>query len=53
MAPALLGPSPAERIAVLEMRADQLAERNRLARELHDSIGACPHGCDGAAGRCP
>ena len=39
MAPVLLGPSPAERIAALEARAGQLAERNRLARELHDSIG--------------
>ncbi|GII80291.1 histidine kinase [Sphaerisporangium rufum] len=39
MAPVLLGPSPAERIAALEARAAELAERNRLARELHDSIG--------------
>jgi signal transduction histidine kinase len=39
MAPVLLGPSPAERIAALEAAADQLVERNRLARELHDSIG--------------
>jgi signal transduction histidine kinase len=39
MAPVLLGPSPAERIETLEAEADQLAERNRLARELHDSIG--------------
>ncbi|MFJ2030713.1 sensor histidine kinase [Streptosporangium sp. NPDC087985] len=39
MAPVLLGPSPAERIAALEAQAAQLAERNRLARELHDSIG--------------
>lgn len=39
MAPVLLGPSPAERIAALEAEAGQLAERNRLARELHDSIG--------------
>jgi signal transduction histidine kinase len=39
MAPVLLGPSAAERIAALEAEADQLAERNRLARELHDSIG--------------
>ncbi|MFI6456695.1 sensor histidine kinase [Streptosporangium amethystogenes] len=39
MAPVLLGPSPAERIAALEARAARLAERNRLARELHDSIG--------------
>ncbi|MGW4640290.1 sensor histidine kinase [Sphaerisporangium sp. NPDC004334] len=39
MAPVLLGPSAAERIAALEERAARLAERNRLARELHDSIG--------------
>ncbi|MFJ2766530.1 sensor histidine kinase [Streptomyces sp. NPDC087300] len=35
----LLGPSPAERLAVLEERTEQLLERNRIARELHDSIG--------------
>lgn len=39
MAPTLLGPSPDERIAVLEAQARRLAERNRLARELHDSVG--------------
>jgi signal transduction histidine kinase len=39
MAPVLLGPSTAERIAGLEARAAGLAERNRLARELHDSVG--------------
>ncbi|MFC4585311.1 sensor histidine kinase [Sphaerisporangium corydalis] len=39
MAPVLLGPSPAERIAALEARAARMAERDRLARELHDSIG--------------
>ncbi|MEV2241251.1 histidine kinase [Micromonospora sp. NPDC049891] len=39
MAPALLGPASAERIAALEARAARLAERNRLARELHDSVG--------------
>ncbi|MGN9911446.1 sensor histidine kinase [Phytohabitans sp. LJ34] len=39
MAPVLLGPSTAERIAALEARAAGLAERNRLARELHDSVG--------------
>ncbi|MCZ9347411.1 histidine kinase [Streptomyces sp. TRM76130] len=36
---ALLGPSPAERLAALEERTEQLLERNRIARELHDSIG--------------
>ncbi len=39
MAPVLLGPSPAERIAAVEQRERQLAERNRLARDLHDSVG--------------
>lgn len=35
----LLGPSPAERLRLLEERTEQLLERNRIARELHDSIG--------------
>lgn len=35
----LLGPSPAQRLAALEERTEQLLERNRIARELHDSIG--------------
>ncbi|MHC5258181.1 sensor histidine kinase [Streptomyces sp. UC4497] len=35
----LLGPSGAERLAALEERTEQLLERNRIARELHDSIG--------------
>ncbi|MFH9348847.1 sensor histidine kinase [Kitasatospora sp. NPDC017646] len=39
MAVSLLGPSPAERLAEAELRAERLLERNRLARELHDSIG--------------
>lgn len=39
LAPVLLGPSQAERVAELEHQAVQLAERNRLARELHDSVG--------------
>lgn len=39
LAPVLLGPSPQERLAELERRAGRLAERNRLARELHDSVG--------------
>ncbi|MFE6050945.1 sensor histidine kinase [Kitasatospora sp. NPDC056446] len=38
-APALLGPTPEERLAVAERRATVLAQRNRLARELHDSVG--------------
>ncbi|MDG4832887.1 histidine kinase [Solwaraspora sp. WMMD1047] len=39
MAPVLLGPSQTEREAALQARATRLAERNRLARELHDSVG--------------
>jgi signal transduction histidine kinase len=39
MAPVLLGPSQTERIAVLEAASRRLAERNRIARDLHDSIG--------------
>jgi signal transduction histidine kinase len=35
----LLGPSSTERLAALEERTEQLLERNRIARELHDSIG--------------
>ncbi|MEU5261703.1 histidine kinase [Amycolatopsis sp. NPDC021455] len=35
----LLGPSAAELSAAAERRAAVLAQRNRLARELHDSIG--------------
>lgn len=35
----LLGPSPAQRLAALEERTEQLLERSRIARELHDSIG--------------
>lgn len=38
-APALLGPTPDEELAALRRRATALAERNRLARELHDSVG--------------
>jgi signal transduction histidine kinase len=39
LAPRVLGPTPAERIQLLERRTATLAERNRLARELHDSVG--------------
>lgn len=35
----LLGPSPQERLAALEERTEALLEHNRIARELHDSIG--------------
>ncbi|MFH8710208.1 sensor histidine kinase [Streptomyces zaomyceticus] len=38
-APRLLGPSAAERLALAAQRELRLAERNRLAHELHDSIG--------------
>ncbi|MFB7589211.1 histidine kinase [Streptomyces sp. NPDC056169] len=38
-APRLLGPSSAERLALAAERELRLAERNRLAHELHDSIG--------------
>ncbi|RFU36795.1 hypothetical protein DZF91_36275 [Actinomadura logoneensis] len=39
LAPRFLGPTPEERVAELEEQAAKLAERNRLARELHDSVG--------------
>ncbi|TJZ51141.1 histidine kinase [Streptomyces piniterrae] len=39
LAPVLLGPTPADRLAAAERRAADLASRNRLARELHDSVG--------------
>ncbi|WP_280665196.1 MULTISPECIES: sensor histidine kinase [unclassified Kitasatospora] len=39
LAPRLLGPSSAERLALAAQREQLLAERNRLAHELHDSIG--------------
>jgi signal transduction histidine kinase len=35
----LLSPTPADQLAELRRRTEQLAERNRLARELHDSVG--------------
>ncbi|MGF6886641.1 signal transduction histidine kinase [Nocardia sp. GAS34] len=35
----LLGPSAAERLRVLEERTERLLEHNRIARDLHDSIG--------------
>ena len=35
----LLGPDQTERIAELEEQADRAAERGRVARELHDSVG--------------
>ncbi|HJP77988.1 MAG TPA: histidine kinase [Pseudonocardiaceae bacterium] len=39
LAPIFLGPSAADRLAAVEDRARALAQRNRLARELHDSVG--------------
>ncbi|MEU8221955.1 histidine kinase [Kribbella sp. NPDC048915] len=39
VAPRILGPTAAERIELLEKQTATLAERNRLARELHDSVG--------------
>ncbi len=39
LAPTLLGPSYAERLERLEADAARATERNRLAREMHDSIG--------------
>ncbi|QLE74903.1 two-component sensor histidine kinase [Streptomyces rectiverticillatus] len=39
LAPRLLGPSSAEQLALMAEREQRLAERNKLAHELHDSIG--------------
>lgn len=39
LAPRLLGPGTAARLADLERRTAELTERSRLARELHDSVG--------------
>ncbi|MEU3722422.1 histidine kinase [Streptomyces sp. NPDC031705] len=39
LAPGLLGPTTADRLAAAEERAADLAVRNRLARELHDAVG--------------
>ncbi|WP_205629224.1 sensor histidine kinase [Jiangella muralis] len=38
-APLLLGPSPAELRLAMEAQAHEFAQRNRLARDLHDSVG--------------
>jgi signal transduction histidine kinase len=35
----LLGPPPSEQLAAVRRQAEELAHRNRLARELHDSVG--------------
>jgi signal transduction histidine kinase len=39
LGPGLLGPSYAERLRRLEADAARATERNRIARELHDSVG--------------
>ncbi|MFJ9414974.1 sensor histidine kinase [Streptomyces sp. NPDC101227] len=39
LAPVFLDHHPAERLAAVEEQMHQLAQRNRLAQELHDSIG--------------
>jgi signal transduction histidine kinase len=39
LGPAWLGPSYAERLQRLEADAARAAERNRIAREIHDSVG--------------
>lgn len=39
LAPILLGPDPVARLEELERRSSALTERNRLAQELHDSMG--------------
>ena len=38
-APELLGPSPAEQIAELQERLRRMAERDRLGRMLHNTVG--------------
>lgn len=39
LGPVLLGPSYAERLQRLEAGAARATERNRIAREIHDSVG--------------
>ncbi|MPZ95069.1 MAG: two-component sensor histidine kinase [Propionibacteriales bacterium] len=39
LAPTLLGPSYAERLRRLEDQTARQVERNRIAREIHDSVG--------------
>ncbi len=39
LGPGLLGPSYAERLQRLEADAARATERNRIAREIHDSVG--------------
>ncbi|UOY01904.1 sensor histidine kinase [Blastococcus sp. PRF04-17] len=39
VAPRLLGTSPEQQIAALQQSSRRLADRNKLARDLHDTIG--------------
>jgi signal transduction histidine kinase len=39
VAPRLLGTAPEQRLAALQQSTRRLADRNRLARDLHDTIG--------------
>ena len=39
LAPVLLGPSYTERLKSLQADAARVTERNRIAREIHDSVG--------------
>lgn len=39
LAPILLGPDPVAQLEELERRASRLAERDRIAQQLHDSLG--------------
>jgi signal transduction histidine kinase len=39
VAPRLLGTAPEQRIAALQQTSRRLADRNKLARDLHDTIG--------------
>ena len=39
VAPALLGPSVTDRLDAVQAHADELSRRNRLAADLHDSLG--------------
>ncbi|MGY2065656.1 sensor domain-containing protein [Blastococcus sp. SYSU DS0619] len=39
VAPRLLGAAPEQRIAALQQSSRRLADRNKLARDLHDTIG--------------
>ena len=39
VAPRLLGTAPEQQIAALQQSTRRLADRNKLARDLHDTIG--------------